>query len=123
VVNLLENYAAILRRDPPGEALADRDSDALLHLYLQPACGRRDQVSGWHVEQQHSGRIRAERLPHAIYQRDEQFLRAKPGQRGISNRLDVSELRSMFSVKAERWSKGSRSGDESWSSIRLTPQP
>ncbi len=114
MVNLLENYAAVLRRDPPGEALADRDSDALLHLFLQPACGRRDQVSGWHVEQQHSGRIRAERLPHAIYQRDEQFLRAKPG---------VSELSKHVSVKAERWSKGPRSGDESWSSIRLTPQP
>jgi len=56
------------RRDPAGEAGAQRDAHALTDLLLDPARGGRDQLPGRPVEQQHGRGVGLEHLLHALDQ-------------------------------------------------------
>ena len=69
--------------DPAGEALADRDPDALLHLLLDPFGGASDELLRRLIEQQDRNRVDLKRLLHPIQQLLQQLVQAELGQRRI----------------------------------------
>ena len=79
------------RRDPAGEAGAQRDAHALPDLFLDAARGGRDQLPGGPVQQQHRRGVRLEHLLHPLEQGPEQRLLIQPGQRGVRHRFNVTQ--------------------------------
>ena len=92
VIDLSQDHRAVFRRDPPGETPAERDPHPLPHLFFQPARGRRDQLPGGGIQQQHGGRIGLQGVFHPADERLQQSLGIQRGQRRISDRLDVTQL-------------------------------
>ena len=85
----VEDHRALLRRDPAGEPLAQRDADALLDLLLDAAGGRRDQVLRRLVEQQHGRGVDAQQVAHPVEQLDQELLDAEVGECGVGDGLDA----------------------------------
>jgi hypothetical protein len=91
VIHHVKDHRAALRRDPPRETLAHRYPHPLLDLFLQPAGRRRHQLAGPAVQQQDRGSIGLQGLLRPLYQRIQQRLRMKHGQRRIGDRLDIAQ--------------------------------
>jgi hypothetical protein len=91
VVDLLDDHRSALRRDAPGEALAERDANALPDLLLEPAGRGRHEVGRCGVEEQDGGGVGAEEGAHAVQQFVEQFGDVEVGELRIGHELDPAE--------------------------------
>ena len=92
VINFIQDHGTVFRRDPPGETPAERDPYPLPHFFFQAACGRRDQLPGGGIQQQHGGRIGLQGVFHPVNERLQQSLGIQRRQCRISDRLDVTQL-------------------------------
>ena len=66
VVDVVEDHRPLLGGNPPREAAADRDTDALLHLFLDPERRPRDELVRFLVEEEDGARVDLEDLPGAL---------------------------------------------------------
>jgi hypothetical protein len=79
------------RRDPPREALAERDPDALLHLLLDPDRGARDQLVGGPVEQQDRAGVDGEDVVRSLEQRRQELVQLQVRQRRVREELQAAK--------------------------------
>ena len=108
------------RRDPAGEAGAQRDAHALPDLFLDAARGGRDQVPGRPVQQQHGGGVGLKHLLDPLEQGLEQRLLVEPGQRGVRYRLDVAQP---AGGRSERPDRGQRVASPAKVTSAALPNP
>ena len=66
MVDVIEDHRPLVGGDATGEAPADRDPNALLHLLLDPERGPSDELVGALVEQQDRAGVDLEDLPRAL---------------------------------------------------------
>jgi hypothetical protein len=74
VVDVVEDDRLLLGGDPPGEASADRDPDALLDLFFDAERRSRDQLVRPFVEQEDRAGVDLEDLPGPLEQRREELV-------------------------------------------------
>jgi hypothetical protein len=91
VVDLLEEHRLLLRRDPAGEAPAERDPDALAHLLLDAAGRRGHEVLPRRVEQEDGGGVDDQEVAHPVEHLDEELLDAEARERGVGDSLDAAQ--------------------------------
>jgi hypothetical protein len=91
VVDVLQDHRLPELGDPAGEALAERDPDALPYLFLQPAGRRRHEEPARRVQQQHGRRVDEQELAHAVEQLHEHLLDPEMAECGVGDRLDTTE--------------------------------
>ena len=91
VVDVVEDHRLPLGGDPPGEAAADRDANALLDLFLDPDRRPRDELVGRLVEQEHRARVRLEDVADSRQQHREQLVELEVRERRVGDRLHVLE--------------------------------
>ena len=92
VVDVVEDHRPLLGGDPPGEARADRDADALLQLLLDAERGAGDELVRRLVEQEDRARVDLEDLARPLEQRGEQLVQAQVGERGVGYGLQPPDV-------------------------------
>ena len=92
VVDVVEDHRPLLGGDPPGEARADRDADALLDLLLDAERGAGDELVRRLVEQEDRARVDLEDLARPLEQRGEQLVEAQVGERGVGYGLQPPDV-------------------------------
>ena len=89
VVDVGDGDRAALGGDPPGEAAADRDADALLDLFLDALGGARVQRVA--LQQQESHRVDLQDLGDPVHQLLQEVLLGEEGERGVGDPLQRVE--------------------------------
>lgn len=91
MIHVVEHDCARLRRDPPGEAAADRDADAALDLLLDADGGPRDELVRGLVEEEDRAGVGAEGIADAREQDGEQLVHLEVRERRVRHRLQLLE--------------------------------
>jgi len=91
VVHVFENHRASVCRDASGEAAANGDPDALLHLLLDPDSLARDQLLPPLVEQQGGAGVGLEEIADAPEQRVEKVPYLQLAQRSVGEGLEAAK--------------------------------
>ena len=92
VVDVVEDHRPLLGGDPSGEAAADRDADALLHLLLDPERRARDELVRVLVEQEDRARVDLEDLAGPLEQGVEQLVEPQVCERGVGDGLQPPDM-------------------------------
>ena len=110
VVDVVEDHRPLLGGDPAREAAADRDADALLHLFLDPERGARDELVRVLVEQEDRARVDLEDLAGALEQRGEELVEPQVCERGVGDRLQPPDMLRSGSLRphSRRYSRKAR---------------
>ena len=92
VVDVVEDHRPLLGGNPSREAAADRDADALLHLFLDPERRPRDELVRFLVEQENRARVDLEDLPRARRAAREQLVETQVCERGVGDGLQPPDM-------------------------------
>ena len=96
VVDIVEHDGSALRRHAAGEAAAERDADAALHLLLDPDGRAGDKFVRVCVQQQHRARVNVEELARPQEERGEQLFKVEMRERGIRQCLEPAKALSVL---------------------------
>ena len=91
-VDVLDHHRRRLRSDPAGEAPAERDADARLHLLFDPLRGAGDELVRLLVEQQERGRVGLEDVADPDEQLVEQPLERQERERRVGDEQDLAQM-------------------------------
>jgi hypothetical protein len=91
VVDVVEDDGPSIGGDSPREALAERDADAALDLFLDPLRGARDELVGCLVEKQKRSGVGVECVADAEQQLVEELVEHQVCERHVGDDLEPSE--------------------------------
>jgi hypothetical protein len=91
VVDVVEHNRAALGCDAARETPSDWNADTLLHLFLEPDRGARDELIAGLVEQQDRGRVCLEDVPNTGQELAQELVEVEMGERGVPDELETSK--------------------------------
>ncbi len=101
MIDVFEDHRTPVRGDAARETPADRDSNPLLDLFLDPDRGARHQFVGTLVEEKHRARVRVEDVADARKKHREQLVERKVRECRVGDRLHVLDLPSCQTLRLE----------------------
>jgi hypothetical protein len=88
VINPLQDYWFLLRRDPTSETSAQRDSNSLSNFRLDPLGRRSNKLLRSGIQQQHRHCVDLKQPSHPLQQLSQEILNIEVGQRRVGHRLN-----------------------------------
>ena len=96
VINPLEDHGSAARGDSPSEALADRDSNALLDFLLDALRGRGDELLRIAIEHENCCGVDLQELAHPFQERVPQVVEVEVRKCRVGDCVDPPELLSLL---------------------------
>jgi hypothetical protein len=101
VVDVLEDDGMAIGGDPAGEALAERDPNALLDLLFDPDRGAGNEIVARAIEQEDRAGVDLEQGFRPREQRVEQLLELQVAEGGVGQLLETAELMGVWAKAQE----------------------